>query len=367
MLLTIRPALGEAPEDGLADLTIEEEGEVPGLAAACRSTRRLIRRAFQTARPENVGRPALEAVNRRETGERSNERPFYAEQKVQTIRKYARVWTKILRYIWRTAERQRRPDYELTEEQKRSLAGLQDSVDGEQRAAKKDKASTTDNASLAFWIAMFDHELKDREFESGVISAAAVLGLEVEREGWRSALSYTPVLSAIITVMRALVVYKAYNHRQQSIQSDVRRGLSEEEAKRKAPAVVHGVDAVVKRFMTIREFGGRVTPMDRLLRQRTYGMRIRYTTKAEGRVSWNGKRILIDNKQFDMDDIRTVVHGLLETARERLYRDLMFVDNEGQQAPAIDIEKLADNPAEMSEGWSFLEDARNEFPIEGKH
>jgi hypothetical protein len=30
---------------------------------------------------------------------------------------------------------------------------------------------------------MFDYELKDREFESSIISAAAVLGLEVERGG----------------------------------------------------------------------------------------------------------------------------------------------------------------------------------------
>jgi hypothetical protein len=30
---------------------------------------------------------------------------------------------------------------------------------------------------------MFDYELKDREFESGIISTAAVLGLEVERGG----------------------------------------------------------------------------------------------------------------------------------------------------------------------------------------
>jgi hypothetical protein len=30
---------------------------------------------------------------------------------------------------------------------------------------------------------MFDHELRDREFESSIISVAAVLGLEVERGG----------------------------------------------------------------------------------------------------------------------------------------------------------------------------------------
>jgi hypothetical protein len=29
---------------------------------------------------------------------------------------------------------------------------------------------------------MFDYELKDREFESSIISVAAILGLEVEKE-----------------------------------------------------------------------------------------------------------------------------------------------------------------------------------------
>jgi hypothetical protein len=307
MLLTIRPAAGEAVEEGLADVTVgeEEREDSAGLAAASRATRRLIRRAFKTARPGEVGRPALEAVNRRETGERSNEKPFYAGQKVATIRKYSQVWIKILRYIWRTEGRDSKPDYELTPEQAARLGDLQQSVtvdrageDGEGEvvaggrraartaaAAKKAAAAAAEEASLAFWIAMFDHELKDREFESGIISAAAVLGLEVERGGWRSALSYTPMLSAIITTLRALVVYRAHGDRQRSIEADIRQGSTEVEAKRRAPAIVDGVDAMVKRFMTIRDFGGRITPMDRLLHQRTYGMRIRYTTKAEGTVS----------------------------------------------------------------------------------
>jgi hypothetical protein len=81
MLSTMRPAVGEAVEEGLANV-IEGEGEERedsvALAAASRATRRLIRQAFKTTRPGKVGRPALEAVNRRETGERSNEKPFYA-------------------------------------------------------------------------------------------------------------------------------------------------------------------------------------------------------------------------------------------------------------------------------------------------
>ena len=50
-------------------------------------------------------------------------------------------------------------------------------------AAKKVAAVVVEEASLAFWITMFNYKLKDREFESSIISVAAVLGLEVERGG----------------------------------------------------------------------------------------------------------------------------------------------------------------------------------------
>lgn len=132
-------------------------------------------------------------------------------------------------------------------------------------AAKKAAAVAAEEASLAFWIAMFDYELKDREFESSIISAAAVLGLEVERGGWRSALSYMPMLLAIITMLRALVVYRAHSDRQRSIKADIRQGSTEAEARRRAPAIVDSVDTIVKRFMTIQDFSGRITPIDRLL------------------------------------------------------------------------------------------------------
>ncbi|KAK5109839.1 hypothetical protein LTR85_002037 [Meristemomyces frigidus] len=178
------------------------------------------------------------------------------------------------------------------------------------------------------------------------------------------AVNYTPILSAIITVARALVVYQSYQSHQQSIQADRAQGVSDVEAKRRAPAIVKEVDERVRRFMTLREFGGVVSPMDRMLRQRTYGMAIRYSTKAEGRVPWHGGDILIDNKRFSIDDIRTVVHGLHETVRQRLDRELLFV--EWADMPPVDVTALADNPAEISEGWSFLADTRNAFAVDGR-
>jgi hypothetical protein len=57
--------------------------------------------------------------------------------------------------------------------------------------------------------------------------------------------------------------------------------------------------------------------------------------------------VLVNDKKFDIDGIRTVVYGLVEAVRERLYIELMFVDN--NTIPAVDISSLVDNPAETSE------------------
>jgi hypothetical protein len=56
--------------------------------------------------------------------------------------------------------------------------------------------------------------------------------------------------------------------------------------------------------------------------------------------------VLIDDKKFDIDSIRTVVHGLVEAVRKRLYVELMFVDED--TVPAVDIGSLVDNLAETS-------------------
>jgi hypothetical protein len=58
--------------------------------------------------------------------------------------------------------------------------------------------------------------------------------------------------------------------------------------------------------------------------------------------------VLIDDKKFDIDGIRTVVHSLVEAVKERLYIELMFVDED--IVPIVDIGSLVDNLAKTSEG-----------------
>jgi hypothetical protein len=59
-----------------------------------------------------------------------------------------------------------------------------------------------------------------------------------------------------------------------------------------------------------------------------YGLKIRYTTNADGQVGWSGPDhdiIVVHKVQFSMGQVRTVVHGLLDTTRKRLVEELMFI------------------------------------------
>lgn len=142
------------------------------LSRACEGTVLLIRRSFQTSRVEIVGRHALHCVNRRENGAPNNDKPFYGKQKIQTIRKYANIFTQILRYIWRTAKMPERPKYRLTDVQQQTLARLQHAASG--RISSSHGREDVIRASSEFWVAMFDHDLKDNEYENAMLSGLAV-------------------------------------------------------------------------------------------------------------------------------------------------------------------------------------------------
>ncbi|KAK5685703.1 hypothetical protein LTR17_027000, partial [Elasticomyces elasticus] len=81
-----------------------------------------------------------------------------------------------------------------------------------------------------------------------------------------------------------------------------------------------------------------------------------------------------------MGDMRTIVHGLNESARETLVHNLMFIEererDEGggeerredeARLPALDLRQIYDNEAEVSEDYSFLDDVRNKFEVNGEN
>jgi hypothetical protein len=68
-----------------------------------------------------------------------------------------------------------RPKYRLTDVQQQALAQLQYAASGQ--VSSSDEQEGVLRASSDFWVAMFDHDSKDNEYENTVLSGLAVLGI----------------------------------------------------------------------------------------------------------------------------------------------------------------------------------------------
>ena len=313
----------------------------------------------------------------------------------------------IIRYIWRTHEldvvskieengvgvsgdesegdegsiRKKRPPYRLTGKQAVALRKIQlvvgqdeeddifelDGEKSEDDSMDEQEEAQLEELALSLMLALLDHHLKDDEYASALMSGMAVLGIDYQC-GWMSPLGYTPKIAAIVNVSRMLVLYQSTKMRREEI-ARLRRddGWGQEVAEDIAPGHFQFVQEMANRFMTLVSYGGLPCPMDSLQRLKAYGMKIRFTTNAEGVIEWVDDTLLYGNIQFSMPQLRSMVHGLVETTRRELRQDLLLLDmdDEGNvtedsaQVPGIDWDHLVDNPAERRVGWSFIEDPRN--------
>jgi len=125
----------------------------------------------------------------------------------------------------------------------------------------------------------------------------------------------------------------------------------------------------VRKFMTLVSDKGRPTPMDWIYKCRTYRMKIRYNTTAEGVLEWEGNKVLYQRVRFNMEQLRGMMHGLVEETRRDLMELMMLemnAEGEVEGSPPIDWERLSDIPSEERIGWSFLKDVQNKFAVDGK-
>ncbi|KAL8300987.1 hypothetical protein RB593_003818 [Gaeumannomyces tritici] len=447
------PAVAKKEEEDGKEMDPEAREKAESEAAlgvATLAMERVVWWAQRASHVEVVGSAAVNFVERREAGGESNEKPFHAGQKGQTMERYVETWKGVMAYIWRThglavgrtgsgdeggrgedegedeegedvggqnaggagaagsqnaggqqqrpamrdkrppyefteqqrpAMRDKRPPYEFTERQARAFRNVREVAHGTASGNKDAVNGDVDTDELErhvleFFIALFDHDIQDNEFQNALYSGLAVLGIQ-PGHGWRSALVFTPRLSAVVTVTRMLVLYRAHRDREDEVRRRrEERGEGEEEAKRNAVGHFPRVQEMVRRFMTIVAYDGRPTPMDSILRLRAYGRAIRANTNAEGLVDWHGDTLLFGSVQLSMASLRAMVHGLLHEARVGLRRDVLLVETDeegelvdGTALPIIRWDRLVDNAAETREGWSFVEDPRNQAafgPVHGE-
>jgi RecQ family ATP-dependent DNA helicase len=384
--------LEELDRKELRELVAPADEDEPHLQVLCKAFDWMIQDAQYHAVREVVGLEALFEANKKEA-DRETQMPFSSWMETTTVKRYTEVCKQVLCFIFRAEEDEpdKRPPYELTERQQSSIEVIRDAIRGfmqwktDQGPARDEEDTREEEESdeeiklmsqiqrevLRLWMALLDHPLQDNEYKSVLISGLAVLGLR-EDDGWLDAEDYTPKYSAVIKLARLMVIHEACIRRQEAIERYQNQGLSVAEAGKKARSHYHLIRGMVRQFMTMAHDGRDPTPIQWLYRSRSYGFKIRYTTTAEGRVQWIGDDILYPGMRFSMTQFRGMVHGLVGEAREILFKELMMVrvgadqDVDMQQVPPIHWDTLVDQPSETRMGWSFLDDKRNQFTVDGQ-
>jgi superfamily II DNA helicase RecQ len=355
------------------------------LFGICSSFKRMIQQAQQTTVRSMAMLSTLFEVNRKERGKKAR-KPFDSRMEPESFTRYIGVWIQVLCYLYRTHDwtTTKRPGYRLTSQQEKALEQLgivvqelitiQDARH-EDTAVNQDeeaKQAEVDKACLGLCVRLLDHQLTQSEYDSVLVSALAVMGMR-EEEGWEGAENYTWRYSAVIKLARMMVVRLAYVQREQEVATRVAGGMDEQAARERSKGMWDRVHRSMDRFMVIVSEETKPTPMDWIFESRSYGMKIWYTTAAEGTVDWIDEQTIQYQKiKLRMDQVRDLVGGLVEEARQELNM-LMFVpvdehgDIDESCIPALDLTQLEDDHSDYTVGMSFLDDIRNRWPVDGKH
>jgi superfamily II DNA or RNA helicase len=320
--------------------------------------------------------------------------PYWDED---SIRKHCHPWQQMLMFFVRTQRSdEQNPKYKFSRRQftafEQLLKEAERVVQGEEREVEDQQTpdqlpSSTSNkapasldslqlACLNFCIELLNQKVNDNEYDCALVCAAALLGVSPSESGWRDATTYPQILSSIIKIAHFLIVQKAVElSRVEEEESSFSLGQSLEDfddsgyqshsspvSKSVRRSRLDWVVQMMDRFMVRRTN----SPMDWFLDLRTYGMKIQFNTTAEGHVMWKDRHILqYKTLSFSMASFRAMVYDLQQSTRKALFENLLFAPQAGD-VPSIPWHALYDDPSNSSVGWNFLDDPRNQLPVDGR-
>ena len=114
-------------------------------------------------------------------------------------------------------------------------------------------------------------------------------------------LSYTPIISAIVTVVRILVLYKASKARKEYVAEIIeKKGFSKEDANKQVLSYFDLVKEIANRFIILISYKSNPSPIDWLLRLYIYGIKIRFTINVNSIIEWVGDTLLYKYIKFSI-------------------------------------------------------------------
>ncbi|CAG8359639.1 unnamed protein product, partial [Penicillium salamii] len=265
-----------------------------------------------------------------------------------------------------------------------------------------------EHALLNFCIDLLRQEIRNDEYGCAMICATAVIGRR--QFGWATPENFPPRISSLMKITRFLVLHKALRLDPRSL--EIRRGFAGQADQRwftgdmiqfdeaytyadtgsprapSSPMAIRrspptrderlGPLAPAQRQPPTRTFPqwvkylvdlfmvrGTNGPVQWWMDLRTYGRTIFMNTPTEGHIGWkSGDELLYKQIHFTMGDFRGLAHGLVDRMRQQLVQELMFCDH--HPPPDIPWDHLYDDATQSATGWSFLQDIRTPWPIDGR-
>ena len=302
-----------------------------------------------------IGNAALFQLNSNTAGSKAR-KPFHAHVGEDTWARYTEVVKTVFRIILRAEEwpKKERPPYRLTPQQRRRLEEMRQEAGTEQDQDQDE----LDRAVLEFFIALLDHGYKHGPYESALLSALAVMGLDA-KGGWMEPFDYTQKYSAVVKMARFAVALQSQLERAAAEKALEQAGATEDERWEQTPAIYGIMGDKTSRYMKRVADGGTPTPMDWILEARSYGMTMQFSRTIEGKVSWEGDEINFQRISLKMPQVREMLHGMIAEMR----RDIMVLagmpGSDTQALPAIPWGDIKDDHSDRTPGYFFFKDDRN--------
>jgi superfamily II DNA helicase RecQ len=293
-------------------------------------------------------------------GEASQD-PIQELQNHQSRRKYIDTWKHLVCYwdriverghlcgsLFQPSERQLEAWIEATEAAE-ELAGL--AADGEGSVGGPGEAALQgrlDQAVLEFSLAIVQHLVRRRKFDSVLVSYAAARFWSPRQGRWMSVGNYTSILSQLIYDCQMIVLARVLADTEGDTEADVGARVVE-----------------IRDQWLLNDTDG---PMVELLENRLLGFRIGRSEVPPAQLRWHadGKTLVWSNVMFHVSDLHSVIfQGLAEA--QRIFEEELCLSGRSTPAseiPDLDLNALVDNWDASAAGQSFLTDTRNASHLE---
>ncbi|KAG9382315.1 DUF3505 domain containing protein [Pyrenophora tritici-repentis] len=337
-----RPDLLACIEEPVAEPDARQEQQAEPVEAAIWAAMDGLARFSQASIIDRIGVfIRLEAI--RTEMHQTRFQPLQPYMDKNAIVKHTRPWQQMLMFFARTQKehgwkspkyrftrRQREAWEVLIEQAKRSIEGDEEDeaedMDEEREELDEEMMDDIDEAIevaeeepesvFEFCIALLNHRITRREYDSPLVCALAVLG--VKEDGWKG------------RAVPADIIGGPEEDSGDETDDDLDDSAYESgPSQRRRPKGLQLVQKMMDRFMV----RGSHSPMQWMLDLRTYGLKIHYNTTTRGHVEWtNGDELLYKELHFSMAQFRGMVHGLASESRRLLTEELMFSTDVNEQA-----------------------------------